>query len=419
MRLTYFQQVPYRHLSEDFEHQHASAVTTPYRMLVDRKRIVSDYRDALDEMMYAAHAGFDAIAATEHGQSSYDMVPNPDVLLSAIAYATMSAELDIGIYPIGRSLGKTREPLRVAEELAMIDCICDGRLIAGFPVGLPYDASINNGVPQIQARARFDENLQLVIKAWEADEVFSWNGRFAQHAAVNIWPRPVQEARPPIWITGTGNPKTIESVLKQGHGFNSFGQMGRKATEGIFGKLWETAERLEIPANPNRAGLVQCICVAETDEEAQRLYKSHVEYFFRKGFGALGDDLMNLPGGADPAVLKAVMRSPGGFSLDMLKYATLEQLMKLGSVICGSPSTVRDELSDLVGTLRVGNVLATLHLGSMPRELTEMNVQLFMREVAPALRAASPGKDWVHSWWPDRLNESAHRRNAAHQESVQ
>ncbi len=418
MRLTYFQQVPYRHFSDTFEHEHASAVTTPYRKLVDRQKLIGDFRDALDEMMFAAREGFDAIAVTEHGQSSYDMVPNPDLLLSAIAYATTSAGLDVGIYPIGRSLGKTREPVRVAEELAMIDCISEGRLIAGFPVGLPYDASINNGVPQIETRARFDENLQLITKAWGADEIFGWNGRFSQHAAVNIWPRPVQDAQPPIWITGTGNPKTMEFVLKNGYGFNSFGQMGRKAAEGIYGKLWETAERLGLPANPNRAGLVQCICVAETDEEAERLYSSHVEYFFRKGFGSLGDDLMNLPGGTELEGLKAAMRGPKGFSLDALKYASFKQLVGLGAVICGSPATVRDKLNDLISTLRVGNVLAMLQLGSMPRELTELNIGLFMREVAPSLRAASPGKAWSHDWWPERLNRSAQHQDLVNLEAA-
>lgn len=416
MKLTYFQQIPYRHLPVGFEHDYAAAVTTPYRKLVDRQRLVGDFQDALDEMMFAARQGFDAIAATEHGQSSYDMVPNPDIVLSAIAYATASAGLEVGIYPLGRSLGKTREPLRVAEELAMIDCISGGRLIAGFPVGLPYDASINNGVPQAETRARFDENLRFVVKAWTADDLFTWNGRYAQHAAVNIWPRPVQEGGPPIWVTGTGTLGTMEFVLRHGYGFNSFGQMGRKAAETNYSKLWETADRLGIPANPNRAGLVQCICVSATDEEAERVFKPHVEYFFRNAYGALGDEAMSMPGGVELDGLKASMRSPRGFSLDKLKHVTFEQLVGMGAVICGSPSTVRDQLTDLVKTLRVGNVLAMMQMGSMPRELTETSVSLFMREVAPSLRAASPGDGWSHDWWPETLKAAAHDRPSVHGE---
>ncbi|MDR7156830.1 alkanesulfonate monooxygenase SsuD/methylene tetrahydromethanopterin reductase-like flavin-dependent oxidoreductase (luciferase family) [Sphingobium xenophagum] len=419
MRLTYFQQVPYRHLPPNFEHEYSSVVTTPYRKLVDDRRLVADYRDALDELLFAAREGFDAVAVTEHGQSSYDMVPNPDLILAAIAYATASEGIDVGIYPIGRSLGKTREPLRVAEELAMIDCMSDGRLIAGFPVGLPYDASINNGVPQIETRARFDENLRLITKAWTADDIFAWNGRYAQHAVVNIWPRPVQSPTPPIWITGSGSPKTMEFVLKQGYGFNSFGQMGRKGAQATFGKLWETADRSGIAVNPNRAGLVQCICIAETDAEAERLYAPHVEYYFRKASGALGNDAMNLPGGVELDGLKAAMRAPGGFSWDMLKGITMKQLMGMGSVICGSPSTVREQLRDLVDALGVANVLAMLQIGSMPRELTEHNIRLFMREVAPCLRAHSKGSTMPNDWWPERLKATESSEDSPVRETAQ
>ena len=407
MKLTYFQQVPYRHLPDRFEHEHASVVTTPYRAIVDKRLIVADYRDALDEIVFAARAGFDAVAVTEHGQSSYDMVPNPDLIMSAIAYLTEVEGLEVGIYPIGRSLGKAREPLRVAEELAMIDCISDGRLIVGFPVGLPYDASINNGIPQIETRARFFENLRLITKAWTAEDVFAWNGRYAQHAAVNIWPRPVQSGSPPIWITGTGNPKTMEFVLKEGYGFNSFGQMGRKAAQATFGKLWEISEQLGIPVNPNRAGIVQCICVAETDAEAERLYKPHIEYYYRKSSGALGNDAMNLPGGTELDSLKAAMSMPKSFSWDMLKEVTFEQLVGMGSVICGSPSTVRQQLQELVDATGVGSLLAMMQLGSMPRKLTEHNIQLFMNEVAPSLRANSKGRTMSHDWWPTRLKGAA------------
>jgi len=136
MKVNYFQQVPYRHLPDDFEANHESVVTTPYHGLVDPKLIVEAYRNALDECMYAARAGFDGVAITEHGQSSYDMAPNPDLLEAALAYATETQGLATAIYPIGRSLGKSREPIRVAEEQAMLDCMSNGRLICGFPVGL-------------------------------------------------------------------------------------------------------------------------------------------------------------------------------------------------------------------------------------------------------------------------------------------
>lgn len=107
------EQVPYRYLPEDFEKKFESVVTTPYA-LADPQRVHEAYREALDEIMHAARPGFGGLAVTEHGQSSYDMAPNPNILASAVAYATELEGLKVAVFPLGRSLGKARQPLRVA-----------------------------------------------------------------------------------------------------------------------------------------------------------------------------------------------------------------------------------------------------------------------------------------------------------------
>ena len=162
MRFIYLQHIPYRHLSEDFATRFPESVrTTPYFGVVEPRLVHADIRAGLDESMHAARAGFDAVGLTEHGQSSYDMDPNPDLGAAALAYQIGAEDLNTGIYVVGRSLGKTREPLRVAEELAWLDHLSAGRLMTGFPVGLPYDANINAGIPPIETRARYDENLSF------------------------------------------------------------------------------------------------------------------------------------------------------------------------------------------------------------------------------------------------------------------
>ena len=167
MRFIYLQHIPYRHLSEDFATRFPeSVVTTPYFGVAEPRLVHADIRAGLDESMHAARAGFDAVGLTEHGQSSYDMDPNPDLGAAALAYQIGAEDLNTGIYVVGRSLGKSREPLRVAEELAWLDNLSAGRLMTGFPVGLPYDANINAGIPPIETRARYDENLSFVLKAW-------------------------------------------------------------------------------------------------------------------------------------------------------------------------------------------------------------------------------------------------------------
>ena len=404
MKVTMFSQVPYRRLPHDFEKKYDSVVTTPWD-LVDPEEVHAAFRDSLDEQLFAARSGFDGVAFTEHSQSAYDMAPNPNLLCSALAYATDVEGLNVAIYPVGRSLGKAREPVRVAEEYAMIDAISGGRLIAGFPVGLAYDANLNNGVPPIETRARFDENLALVLKAWQEREPFAWNGKFSQHSAVNIWPRPVQQPRPPVWITGIGNPVTMKFTLENGYGFNYFGWFGYKLTgKRIFDRFWEIADQVGQPRNPYRLSFLHAVCVGDTDADAEREYAPHIAYFFNKGLGSIPLERLALPGGIGLPGLHAILRDPGDFGLYLkMRTATFKEIVDAGCVIVGGPDTVADLLSQVARDFRIGHLVPMLQLGSMPRELALKNVRLFAERVLPRLHRIWADEGWDNYWWPERL----------------
>ena len=161
MKVSLFEQVPYRYIPEGFEEQHSSVVTAPYQF-VQPGRMQESLLSAYAELLHGARAGFDGICVTEHSQSSYDISPNPTLLASAVGCAAQAEGLDVAITILGRSLGKTREPLKIAEEYALLDCISGGRLIAGFPVGLSYDANLNAALPAIETRDRAREHRELI-----------------------------------------------------------------------------------------------------------------------------------------------------------------------------------------------------------------------------------------------------------------
>lgn len=403
MKVILFEQAPYRYLPPDFEEHYSSVCNTPYS-LTTRDGIYSSIRDFVDELLAGARAGFDGISVTEHGQTSWDMMPNPDVVAGALAYVTEAEGLDVAVYPMGRSLGKSREPVRVAEEYALIDALSGGRLVAGFPVGLSFDASLNNGVPPIEARPRYEENLELVLRAWTAREPFPWNGKYSQYPEVNIWPRPLQQ-RPPVWITGTGNPNTMRASIDRGFGFNYFGFYGTALTgKRIFDRFWEIADERGAPRNPYRTGLLQTIAVAETDERAEREYARHVEYAFRKGLGAIDPNKRSLPGAVDIVGLRALMKDPGDLgAAAKMRTASFPELLQAGAAIVGSPSTVRDQLLAFCKDYGIGNLHAMLGFGSMPRELVLRNIRLFAAEVLPQLQELWRDTDLEHQWWPERL----------------
>ena len=403
MKISLFEQAPYRYLPADFEERFESVCSTPYS-LVTADGVYASMRDFMDELMLGARAGFDAIAVTEHGQSSYDMVPNPDLVASALAYATEAEGLPVGIYPMGRSLGKSREPVRVAEEYATIDVMSGGRLIAGFPIGLSYDANLNNGVPPIQTRPRFDENLQLVLRSWQDTAPFAWNGRYSQHPLVNIWPRPMQ-ANPPVWITGIGNPRTMQMCLERGFGFNYLSWFGAKLTgQRIFDRFWEIADQAGVPRNPYRLGFLQTVAVAETDERAEREYAEHLEYGFRKGLGSIPPEKLGLPGAIDIRGVQALLKDPGDFGLYyQMRTASFRELVDAGVVIVGSPATVCDQIMQFCRNYGIGNLHAMLGFGSLPRDLAMKNIRLFADEVLPHLRGLWQDSGHEHHWWPERL----------------
>lgn len=403
MKVTYTQHIPYRHLPTDFSSRYPeSVVTVPYHENVDPDLLHGDLTHALDEVMHAARAGFDAVVFTEHGQSSYDINPNPDLPAAAFAYASEVEGLDTGIYVLGRSLGKSREPLRVAEELAWIDNLSRGRLLTGFPVGQPYDASVNAGVPPMEVRSRYDENLELVLRAWTEGDVFPWNGKYSQYAHVNVWPRPYQNPHPPVSITGIGNPATSRFALERDIGFNAIVLGGRPdAARKMFDQFWSIAAELGKDDNPFRAAYTFNILVADSDAEAERLYAQHVEYSFRSGIGHIPLNRVMLPGGISPQGLRAVLSNGATSHRD--GPPRYRDLVESGAIVAGSPETVLEKLLTAARDYRIGTIHTFLQLGSMPPELTKQNIDLFAEKVLPGLKGQWSEYAEENRWWPTRL----------------
>lgn len=403
MKITLFAQAAYREMPDDFERRYEAVCNTPYS-LTTQSGIYATMRDFLDVLMHAARAGFDGLAVTEHSQCSFDMMPNPDLVASALAYMTEAENIPAAIILMGRSLGKAKEPLRAAEEYAMIDVMSGGRLVAGFPIGLPYDAGINNGIAPIDIRPRFDEGLELILRAWTTRQPFAFNGRFNQHPGINIWPRPLQE-HIPVYVTGIGNPRTMQMCLERNMAFNYLSWFGAKLTgKRIFDRFWETADQLGMARNPYRMGFVQTIAVAETDAQAEADYARHLEYGFRKGMGSIPREKLALPGAIDIKGVEALVKDPGDFGMvDKMRNVTYRELVDAGCVIAGSPATVREQLAEYMKLYGVGNLHAMLTFGSLPRHLAIKNIDLFAKEVAPYLRGIWKDSGYDHHWWPAKL----------------
>jgi len=323
---------------------------------------------------------------------------NPSIMGGVLAKQTNGQ--NVAIIQLGSTLPSTTPPTRIAEEYAMLDCISGGRLVAGFPTGLPSDATISNAVIPVEQRERYREALALVTKAWSAKEVFAWNGRHYQLGMVNLWPRPIQQPHPPIWIPGAGLSSTAEYVVGLDHCFCHLSYYGTKNAETVSDRYWELVASKGRDDNPYRYSFLQLIGVGETDAEAEDLYAKHAEYFFHKLLYT-PSYYQAIPGCLDyNGMVQALHHNPrAAINLRELKA---KDLYDRGFVMVGSPKTVRERLMDGVKRLRIGHLLSLLHFGSMPTELCKKNIDLFARDVLPHL---APLWDDVYEdrWWPERL----------------
>ena len=167
-------------------------------------RTYAEHLDAWEEM---DRLGYDGVGFNEHHCSPYGLMNSPNLMASAAAQRTKKLKLLIygNLLPL-------HEPLRLAEELAMLDCLSNGRLISGFARGIPREYQVHN-VPLAESRARFEEAFEIVTRAWTED-VFSYEGKFWSYKDVAIWPRPVQRPHPGIWIPIVGSKESIEFAGK-------------------------------------------------------------------------------------------------------------------------------------------------------------------------------------------------------------
>jgi len=397
VKVCMFHLMPYRDLPRDFDKNYQSAYIDPIWFdVADADKVGQYYNATLDEMIYAAKSGMHGLCTNQHHQNVYGFMANPSLMGAVLAKATNGQ--DVAIIQIGSTLPSTDPPTRIAEEYAMLDCISGGRLVAGFPTGLPTDATISNGVVPVEQRERYREALDLVCKAWSAKEVFAWNGKHYQLPMVNLWPRPIQQPRPPIWIPGSGISSTAEYVVEHDHCFAHLSYFGTKNAEQVGDRYWELVEKKGRDANPHRFTFLQLIGVSETDAEAEE-YAEHAEYFFHKLLHT-PQYYQAIPGCLEYKSLLAAMQNQNrGVNLRELSF---KDFRERGFVVTGSPKTVRDQLLHGTKRLRIGHLLALLHFGSMSTELCRKNIDLFCREVLPDLEGLWDD-EWEDRWWPERL----------------
>jgi alkanesulfonate monooxygenase SsuD/methylene tetrahydromethanopterin reductase-like flavin-dependent oxidoreductase (luciferase family) len=171
MYFCYFHLMPYLHMPEDYLDKHNSSWTTIPNTYFDPELGHDLYNRYLDILERADQLGFDAVCVNEHHQTCYGLMPAPNIVAAALARRTSRAKIAI----LGNAINLRDHPLRVAEEVAMLDVITKGRIISGFVRGVGAEFS-SFSIRPTTARDRFYEALELIRLAWTEPGPFSFDG---------------------------------------------------------------------------------------------------------------------------------------------------------------------------------------------------------------------------------------------------
>ena len=374
-------------------------------------RLLNEY---IDDKIYCEELGFDGVALNEHHGTPYCLGAVMDVEAAVLARATKRVKIVL----IGNPLPVISNPLRLAEEVAMIDLISGGRLVPGIIRGTGCEQIFNNTNPALN-REYFDEAHDLMIKAWTVPGPFRFEGKHFNYRFVNPWVLPLQKPHPPIWLPGVISPETV--VWAARHRYTYVALSTRlEPTLDLWNLYVKTAAEEGYQAGPENFVYMQPVFCADTEAQAEDYGKRFLygggfaffgrsEWMFPPGYnskaatrrmaelanqraniwGAEGDS--GAPNGpkADDDLAMAMGRDPrNDAEVELVKkaiYARYPELLQTRQMIAGTPKSVLVKLRHLLRVLQPGVLILRID-GPMTREERRSCIRLLGEEVVPELR---------------------------------
>src|SRR5512132_3324185 len=330
---------------------------------------------ALEQVEWTEELGFDEVWFTEHHFIDYGLSVDPASLAAAAASRTRRVRIGLAaaILPF-------HQPLRLAEQMALVDILSRGRLDVGVGRGNRPAEFAGYRVPQQESRERFDETVDVMQLAW-TEERFSYRGRFFQFDDVRVIPKPVQRPHPPLYqvcVTKDGIENTalrgwpmLNSVL-----FGPVDQLvaNRDTYVATLEKSGRTAD--DVRALLARWGVSRQIYVADTDARALEEAKA-AEVWYQESFRrfVVPERIED----AHPS-LQPSFRAMA----DRLSKVTWDGLVA-ETLAFGSPDTVARHIDEM-RQLGVGQVMCWMNFGGLSQERVRRSMELFAREVMPRFR---------------------------------
>lgn len=324
------------------------------------------YEDRLSLVEEYDRAGFFAYHIAEHHATPLTMAPSPSVFLAAVAQRTKAIRFGPMVYVL-----PLYHPLRLVEEVCMLDHMSGGRFLYGVGKGItPYELEYH-GVDASKARELYEEIFDITLKAFDpATEVLDWHGTHFNFSDVPINLHPVQTPHPPLWI-GVGTPDGARKAGERGvNVLTNSPLLKAKEFMAHFRDGWQGADA-ELP----KMAVCRHTFVAETDAEAERIMREAYPHWYRH--------------------FVHLWKAHGGNPVVAAYTEDFDETVAKDLLVFGSPETVRAEIERYIETSETNYFVCRFAYGSLTRAQSGSALDAFVEEVMPHFRAetAKPQKE--------------------------
>src|SRR5690349_6130762 len=319
--------------------------------------------------------GFDSLFALEHHFTGYAMSPSPTQLLSYFAGRTKRVTLGTAVIVL-----PWHDPVRLAEEIALLDILAGGRLLLGFGRGAASVEYAGMRIPMGEARGRFVETAQIVVRALSQDG-FEWDGEFFKIPRTSIRPRPISHPERRFYASSV-SPESAEIMARLG-----FGVLVVMQNE--WPKAAEDIERYRqiatsVGHTPRPPIILTNISVAESREEAQ---ERAVVYLSRKWDSI--DDHYHFSDGHLASVkgyefYGGMAKTYSKMKDESFRKKATEFYVKIQ--IVGTPDECIQQIAELQKLTGLDHLVGEFGYGGMPHEEAQLNMRMFAARVMPVLQ---------------------------------
>lgn len=321
------------------------------------------YQDMLTCLPRAEELGFVSAFQASHHVQKDGFCPSPLVAMAGAAAVTKTMRIGTSVLLVA-----LYAPLKLAEDVAVLDNLSRGRFVFGIAPGYVSQEFAAHGVPRDERGARFEEAIDLMIKAWTSEK-FSFDGRFFKIPEAQVTPKPVQKPHPAIWY-GVSHPAALRRAAKRRFVQIMSPRHGIAELKEHYA-TYETAAKAEGFTIPERP-IIRQVFVAETTERAEALAAPAVNYLYRELYGAAsaaGDRVLRNDKG------EAIANSGDvGFENFKARY------------IIGNPDLAIRKIKEYEREMNPSEMICWMHMPGIRGADAMRSVELFAREVMPAFR---------------------------------